>query len=89
MAKARILGYKRVDYTSKKTGNPVLGYSLFYGAENPKENVIGLETGDMFMNDERIKGVMSKLGGDEKKLVNAVVEITYNKRGQVDDVTLV
>ena len=42
-----ILGIEKINYTSKKTGRPVVGTTLYYSEAD--KNVFGLKTGSIYI----------------------------------------
>lgn len=79
---AKILGKQNVDYTSKKTGQPVQGITLHLATTNNKVEGFAVETCFISMKSE-LYSVVAPLP------INSEVRLTYNRWGNVDDVILI
>lgn len=86
MARGQIIGIKRLDYMSKKTGKNIKGYSVHFGEES--SDMIGLNVGSTYFDDERFKSLLSAVGGDLKKLIGRPCEVVYTRFG-VDGINLI
>lgn len=86
VARGQIIGIKRLDYMSKKTGKNIKGYSVHFGEEST--DMIGLNVGSTYFDDERFKGLLSAVGGDLKKLIGRPCEVVYTRFG-VDGINLI
>lgn len=79
MAKTwKVDGYKEVSYTSRKTGKPVSGVSLYVSRsiDGEGDNCFGREVKELWLNE---RATYLPMVGDE-------VCIIFNDRGYVDDV---
>lgn len=79
--KAKVLGIQNVNYTSKKTGEPVVGVTLHTSFKD--NDVTGEAVDSIFVSDKL--GLTSVLSGI---LPGTMVDITYNRRGYVADVAV-
>lgn len=69
-----IIGIRFVNYTSKKTGQPVLGRYIYFTYED--RNVSGKACDSIFISDRNF--------GDLVLTVGQEIRVLYNKFGQVD-----
>ena len=78
--KAKILGIQKVDYVSKKTGEPVLGTTLH--CEYSDAQVIGKAVSAIYFSD--------RLNLPELKdvAVGTMIDIEYNNRGYVQGLSV-
>jgi len=77
--KVKVLGIQNVDYTSKKTGNPVKGTTLHCCF--PDAQVRGEAVDNIFVSDNlRLDCVLNIMPGD-------MVDVEYNNRGYVCNIT--
>lgn len=74
----QILGIEKVDYVSKKSGNPVSGYRLHCAFE--KKNCEGVAVESYFARDQAFENGIPEVGDD--------VTILYNRYGNVQTVTI-
>lgn len=72
-----IVGFKKVDYVSKKTGRQVSGFTLF--VETERRDVTGLACEEVYVSVERISAV-PQLGD--------LCEVYYNRFGSVESVII-
>ena len=79
--KVKVVGIQRVDYTSRKTGNPVKGTTLH--ACYKDADVSGEAVDNIFISDALEIGCISQIQP------GMVVDIEYNRRGFVSDVAIV
>lgn len=84
--RAGILGLRKAEGKSKNTGQPYSGWFLYYGSTD--EGTVGMKTSDTFVNGDVMKPLLDKVGGDEKKLVNAKVLLDFNDRGRLEAIDL-
>ena len=70
-----VVGFKKVDFTSKDTGERISGYNVFYTAEK-QPNVKGLEAGKFFLSEAKAKQFDVQTDCD--------FELYYNKYGKID-----
>ena len=84
--RAGILGLRKAEGKSKNTGQPYSGWFLYYGSTD--EGTVGMKTSDTFVNCDVMKPLLDKVGGDEKKLVNAKVLLDFNDRGRLEAIDL-
>lgn len=73
-----IIGLRRVDYTSKKTGNRVLGYNLYCTYED--KNTDGLACESIYLSDSKL---------DEESWEPSVGDVfypVYNRFGRIERV---
>ena len=83
---AKIVGCRRVDYVSRRTSNPVKGYSFFM--TEGREGIVGEAAFDCFLSDERASDFM----GQFKTLPDVVgleVDIRYDRFGHPTELTLI
>lgn len=73
-----IVGVRRVEYTSKKSGLPVKGYEIH--TEEQRKDVTGVATDRIFVGEDKAKncGFMPQVGQE--------IEIAYNRYGSVQSV---
>ena len=73
-----IVGVRRIEYVSKKTGNPVKGYEIH--TEEQRKDVTGVATEKIFVGEEKAKncGFMPEVGQE--------IEVAYNRFGSVQAV---
>lgn len=76
-----IVGMQSVDFTDDRTGEQVIGTSLYFTQE--KENVTGVAAGKMFVSDQKA----AKLSYIPK--VGDRVKVFYNRYGKPEDFELV
>lgn len=72
-----IVGIKKVDYVSKRTGKPVQGFSLFM--EYGRKDVEGTACEEVYVSNERISAVPK---------VGDLCEVYYNRFGSVESVMI-
>lgn len=73
---AKVIGFRRVDFTPKGEDRAIKGYKVFTTQENA--DVTGLECDFVFVSDDKLKGFVPSLGQN--------VDIRYNKFGKVDSI---
>ncbi len=80
--KMTVLGLEKVDYTSKKTGEPVKGITLHCSCRD--QNVIGYRAESVFVSDrlDCFRDLTILQPG-------AVINVEYNRRGYVADVEVI
>ena len=80
--KKTVLGVQKVDYISRKTGEPVKGITLHCSCKDV--DVIGDAVESLFVSDrlDCTENLYSILPGQ-------VVDVEYNRRGYVADVTVI
>lgn len=81
-----IVGCRRVDYVSRRSNQPVRGYSFFLTEK--QEGVIGLATYDVFLSDERSGDFLSHF----KQLDDCLgieVAVTFNRYGRPENIAIV
>lgn len=80
--KAKVLGIQQVNYTSKKTGQPVLGTTLHCSLKDA--NVFGEAVDNIFISDNLgLKSVIDNI------TVGTLVNVEYNNRGYINDLTVI
>ncbi len=85
--KAYIKGLEPVNYISKKIGDPVVGFSLFFTFKTG--STWGEKTGDCYVSKESPNYEQFKSFIDEPlKLVGREIELDRNERGFVESLTL-
>lgn len=72
----KFIGYKYHDYVSKKTGNNVKGYSLYF-TEEGVDNVAGLTCFDAFVSCEVYDKYVKNISLD------SIVNLFYDRNGRV------
>ncbi len=72
-----IVGIKKVDYVSKKTGKHVQGFTLFM--EHERKDVVGTACEEVYVSNERISHVPQ---------VGDFCDVYYNKFGSVESVMI-
>lgn len=78
-----IIGIERVDYVSKKTNNPVKGYTFYCVGD--KSGIIGGRFSESyFINDDNVKSLLDTVKGEIKSLVGAHVRPYRNRYGNVE-----
>lgn len=77
--KANVIGVKRMEGTSKRTGKPYAGYLFHVAYESRDKSLIGLETSQEFVPDGNYTSVPKP--GDK-------VNISYGKGGFVEDFSI-
>lgn len=70
-----IVGFKRMAGTSKKTGKPYSGYTVWYLEE--QRNVTGHVSDSTFIPDDLLCGSIPEIG--------QLVDLIYNKSGYLVD----
>lgn len=71
-----MVGFKKVDYVSKKTGKDVHAYELYCNREAP--NVTGFEAQKFFIGDAYMGKYLPAVGDQ--------IDIVFNQFGSVDSV---
>lgn len=79
--KMTVRGIQLVDYTSKKTGKPVKGVTLF--CSHKEQSVDGEMTEDVFVSDSLD---CARLAYSLK--VGSLIDVEYNRRGYVCDLSV-
>lgn len=77
----KVVGYRNVSYTSKKTGKEVNGVEI-YGTY-PSNNVVGEATGKEFLSQyiiEKHNGILPDVGDE--------FDVSFNRFGQIDHYTI-
>lgn len=74
MVYKKIVGIQALNYTSKKTGNPVSARNIFL--EYKDDNVQGVKTENLFLSN-------SKFGNEDLRLGMSIA-VAYNQFGQPD-----
>lgn len=72
-----IMGVKKVDYVSKKTGRQVDGFSLWISYE--RKDVKGLACDNVFVSSDRISSAPQ---------VGVLCDVYYNRFGSVESVVI-
>lgn len=80
--KCTLVGVKRVDYVSKKTGKQVLGWNLFITRSD--EHVEGLVAEDVYCAD-----AMSSQVNAIKPYIGEEIQLLFNRFGGVDEVNVI
>lgn len=68
-----IIGYRELNYVSKKTGKPVHGYNICLMADN--EQYVGSQVAEIYCSVANLNGYTPKIGD--------VVVCLYNSYGRV------
>ena len=80
--KAKVLGIQQVNYTSKKTGQPVIGTTLHCSLKDA--NVFGESVDSIFVSDNLgLKTVIDNI------TVGTLVNVEYNNRGYINDLAII
>lgn len=82
----QILGVRRVQYMSRKTGNPVSGYTLFVSEDDVPE-VVGVQTDNVFLSDANAAPFVSQFKA-LPDMLGLKIEVAYNKFGSATGVKL-
>lgn len=80
---AKIIGYRRMSGTGKKSGNPYSGYLVYYTESLQVPSGIlaeGESCDSAFIGDDLLQGVIPTVG--------AGLELRYDKRGYLRDVNI-
>ena len=73
-----VVGFKKIEFASKDSGEMISGYNVFYtAADQPK--VKGLEAGKFFLSEAKAKQFDVQTQTD--------YELYYNRYGKVDTLT--
>ena len=81
--KATIKGLQKVDYVSKKTGQPVDGVTFHIEREND-EDVTGSACEQLFINSERLQNLgVAVPVAKFKETVGKKLEFEYNRFGMI------
>lgn len=72
----KVIGFKKVDYVSKKDGQPRKGYEIYVEETTPGERVEGIEVHEFYLNAYN-SAYVPRLGD--------TVKPSYNRYGRVDD----
>lgn len=86
--KKTIIGVRPVDYISKKTGEPVIGVSLFLTSTSA--DTFGLVASDIFISASK-PCYAASIKPFEKKindLLGTECNVDYNEKGYLDNFTL-
>lgn len=85
--KATIKGLQHVEYTSKKTGNPVNGVT--FHVERKDGDVVGGCCEQIFVGYDRLDNLGINLPPEKyKDSLGYMLEVEYNQRGFVVDIAL-
>lgn len=71
-----VVGYKKVDFVSKDTGEQIKGFNVYYTADKV-ENVKGCEAGKIFLSVEKAQKF--------DIIVGQSYEVQYNRWGKIDN----
>lgn len=74
----RVIGYRELNYTSKKTGKPVHGYNVSLTFENSQ--YVGLQAMDVYCSVDDLRGYVPALDDE--------VVVLYNQYGRVCSLAL-
>jgi hypothetical protein len=77
--KYEVIGFERVDYTSKKTGKPVLGYRLYMSFD--RQTISGVGCQSEFVSDSDL--------GSYTPTIGDLIRLFYNRWGRVVGVDVV
>lgn len=75
-----LVGYRRVDYVSKKTSRHVMGYTFYFNRSGERDDVQGSEAFEGFISDANID-FLKNLNFDD--LLGVSVELNYNQYGNL------
>ena len=79
--KAKVLGIQQVNYTSKKTGKPVVGTTLHCSMRD--SDVYGVAVDSIFVSENLgLKPVIDNV------TLGTLINVEYNNRGYINDVTI-
>lgn len=78
----QIVGIERVDYVSKKTNNPVKGYTFYCVGE--KQIIGGCFTESYFINDENLRSLLATVKDKIEDLIGVEVRPYRNRFGNVE-----
>lgn len=80
--KAKVLGIQQVNYTSKKTGQPVIGTTLHCSYKD--SNTFGEAVDSIFISDNLgLKTVIDSI------VIGTLVDVEYNNRGYLNDLAII
>lgn len=79
--KYEVLGVQALDYTSRKTGNPVKGVTLHVKYKDSQ--VSGEATGNIFISDNLGIDCVSDVRPGSR------IDVEYNNRGYVADLSII
>lgn len=71
-----VIGFKKVDYISKKDGQPKKGYEVYVESNTPHPSVEGVEVHEFYIN---------AFNSGYVPCVGDKVKPSYNRFGRVDD----
>lgn len=80
---AKIIGYRRMSGTSKKSGNPYSGYLVYYTEPLRVPSGIlaeGESCDSAYIDDGLLQGLIPSVG--------STLELRYDKRGYLQDVNI-
>lgn len=77
--KYEVIGFERIDYTSKKTGKPVLGYRLYMSFQGKSISGVGCQS--EFVSEADLGSYVPAIGD--------VIRLFYNRWGRVVGVDIV
>lgn len=79
----KLVGWKRIEYVSKKTGKEVKGCEFYYETEIDAETSEGVGVGSFYLSDERIDDLKCDLN------VGFNYKIYYNRFGGIEEIVAV
>lgn len=75
-----VVGYKEIDYFSKKNNCQVTGTNVYLVAMSPEKGVVGMQVREVYIS--RSKSIYRAQMGDHVRLI-------YNRFGRVEDMAVV
>lgn len=83
----KVVGIRKVEYTSKKTGQPVHGWEL-HVVESGVKGMLGDRVQQLWVRPETFGELLQVTGAAPEKLLNKDVDVFYNQYGSVSAVNL-
>lgn len=81
--KCTLVGIKRVDYKSRKTGNQVLGWNLYVNHDTTDSQVQGLVAEDLYCKDDKTP-IVNHL----KSCVGSEIDVYFDRWGNVEEASV-
>lgn len=83
---AKLVGYRHVQGTSKKTGKPFDAYVVSYVGQDTDKGAVGFRADQQFVDRGMFEAALN--GRAAEKVLNAECEFIYNKTGFLDRFTI-
>lgn len=83
----KVVGIRKVEYTSKKTGQPVHGWEL-HVVESGVKGMLGDRVQQLWVRPDVFGALLAYSGSEPEKLLNKDVDVFYNQYGSVSSVGL-